>query len=297
MLWFRASTNPLQNVGSLCAIPLKLHWITAPVSPILRITEKQMPLAAATNRHRAWCRIRSVRERCHINPTRRRAMTDTRFPVRVVSTLAVLGILFAPVHAVAQVAVGTLVGSVRDDTGGGVPGATITATETRTNITRTAVSNESGNYSFNNLAPGVYRVDGELVGFKKFSPRGCRSQRQYHGPRGNRPRRRPAGRVGHGDRRGADAADRSHRHGPHHREHANHADAAGVQPQLPGAAHHGARRVASVPSAFGVLQLAGKPVEQRQRPVSAGQQRAARRRGQQRQRRQPCVLHSFGRSD
>ncbi len=99
-------------------------------------------------------------------------MTGTRFPVRVVSTLAVLGILFAPVHAVAQVAVGTLVGSVRDDTGGGVPGATVTATETRTNITRTAVSNESGNYSFNNLAPGVYRVDGELVGFKKFSREG-----------------------------------------------------------------------------------------------------------------------------
>ena len=99
-------------------------------------------------------------------------MTGTRFPVRVVSTLAVLGILFAPVHAVAQVAVGTLVGSVRDDTGGGVPGATVTATETRTNITRTALSNESGNYSFNNLPPGVYRVDGELVGFKKFSREG-----------------------------------------------------------------------------------------------------------------------------
>lgn len=96
-------------------------------------------------------------------------MTGLRFQVRVVSTLAVLGILFAPIHAVAQVAVGTLVGSVRDDTGGGVPGATVTATETRTNIMRTATSNESGNYSFNNLAPGLYRVDGELVGFKKFS--------------------------------------------------------------------------------------------------------------------------------
>jgi len=107
-----------------------------------------------------------------INPTRRRAMTGTRYGVRVVSTLAVFGILFAPVHAIAQVAVGTLVGSVRDDTGGGVPGATVTATETRTNITRTALSNESGNYSFNNLAPGVYRVDGELVGFKKFSREG-----------------------------------------------------------------------------------------------------------------------------
>ena len=99
-------------------------------------------------------------------------MIGLRLPVRVASTLAVLGILFAPVHAAAQVAVGTLVGSVRDDSGGGVPGVTVTATETRTNIIRTAVSNATGNYSFNNLAPGVYRVDGELVGFKKFSREG-----------------------------------------------------------------------------------------------------------------------------
>src|SRR5688572_6996911 len=99
-------------------------------------------------------------------------MTGSRFPLRVVSVLAVFGILLAPVQAAAQVAVGTLVGNVKDDTGGGVPGATVTATETRTNITRTAVSNAAGNYSFNNLAPGVYRVDGELAGFKKFSREG-----------------------------------------------------------------------------------------------------------------------------
>ena len=79
------------------------------------------------------------------------------------------GILFAPAHSSAQVAVGTLLGNVTDESGGAVPGATITATETRTNIVRTAVSNEGGRYSFNNLAPGVYRVEGELIGFRKFS--------------------------------------------------------------------------------------------------------------------------------
>ncbi len=35
-------------------------------------------------------------------------MTGIRLSVRVVSTLAVLGMLFAPIHAAAQVAVGTL---------------------------------------------------------------------------------------------------------------------------------------------------------------------------------------------
>ena len=80
-----------------------------------------------------------------------------------------LGILFTPAHTTAQVAVGTLLGNVTDESGAAVPGATITATETRTNISRTAVSNAGGNYTFSNLASGVYRVDGELVGFKKFS--------------------------------------------------------------------------------------------------------------------------------
>jgi hypothetical protein len=74
-----------------------------------------------------------------------------------------------PTYAAAQVAVGTLLGNVTDESGGAVPGATITATEVRTNISRTAVSNEAGRYTFTNTPPGIYRVDGELVGFRKFS--------------------------------------------------------------------------------------------------------------------------------
>ena len=87
-------------------------------------------------------------------------------PLRLV-TLVVLGILFLPAHVAAQVADGALLGNVRDESGAAVPGATITATETRTNISRTTTSNETGNYSFNNLSPGIYRVAAELVGFTK----------------------------------------------------------------------------------------------------------------------------------
>ena len=90
----------------------------------------------------------------------------------VVSVFAVLGILFMPAHPAAQGAVGTLLGNVRDESGSAVPGATITAVEMRTNISRTAVSNETGNYTFTNLTPGVYRVEGELTGFRKFSREG-----------------------------------------------------------------------------------------------------------------------------
>ena len=74
-----------------------------------------------------------------------------------------------PAHAAAQAAGGALVGNVHDESGGAVPGATIAATETRTNISRTAVSNAAGNYTLTNLSPGSYRVEGELVGFRKFS--------------------------------------------------------------------------------------------------------------------------------
>src|SRR2546423_8100371 len=90
----------------------------------------------------------------------------------VVAALAMLGILFTPVNAAAQAANGALVGNVRDESGAAVPGATITAIETRTNISRSAVSNETGNYSFNNLASGVYRVEAELVGFTKSAREG-----------------------------------------------------------------------------------------------------------------------------
>ena len=96
-------------------------------------------------------------------------MTRRWSPFRVVSIFAVFGILLAPAHAGAQVAVGTLLGNVTDESGGAVPGATITATEVRTNISRTTVSNEAGRYTFTNTPPGVYRVEGELVGFRKFA--------------------------------------------------------------------------------------------------------------------------------
>ncbi|MGH9372536.1 MAG: carboxypeptidase regulatory-like domain-containing protein, partial [Vicinamibacterales bacterium] len=83
-------------------------------------------------------------------------------------TLALSGSLLVPSTASGQAANGTLLGNVRDESGAAVPGTTITATEVRTNIGRTAVSNETGYYTFTNLPPGEYRVEGELQGFKKF---------------------------------------------------------------------------------------------------------------------------------
>jgi Carboxypeptidase regulatory-like domain len=77
------------------------------------------------------------------------------------------GLLLAPTPAHAQAVTGTLLGTVTDSSGAGVPGATVTALETQTNTSRTAVTNESGYYIFSSLQNGTYSVDVELQGFKK----------------------------------------------------------------------------------------------------------------------------------
>jgi hypothetical protein len=69
----------------------------------------------------------------------------------------------------AQAVNATLLGTVTDTTGAAVPNAKVTATETATGVPRIAQTNESGNYSFPNLPPGVYSVTVEQTGFKKAS--------------------------------------------------------------------------------------------------------------------------------
>src|SRR5215510_9524482 len=81
------------------------------------------------------------------------------------------------IHAVpasAQVAAGEITGLVKDQAGAAVPGATITVTETRTNRQRIAVSTGDGVYTAASLAPGDYRLDVEVAGFKPVRREGVR---------------------------------------------------------------------------------------------------------------------------
>src|SRR5947207_83578 len=78
-----------------------------------------------------------------------------------------LAVCLVPSPARAQAVKGTLLGTVTDTTGAGVPGATVTVTEVQTGISRSAATNASGNYTFSNLKDGVYRVEAELPGFRK----------------------------------------------------------------------------------------------------------------------------------
>ena len=76
--------------------------------------------------------------------------------------------------ASAQTAAGEITGVVQDQDGGAVPGATITVSETRTNLQRVVVSTGDGVYTAASLAPGEYRLDIELAGFKPLRREGIR---------------------------------------------------------------------------------------------------------------------------
>ena len=75
--------------------------------------------------------------------------------------------LLIPTLLFGQGASGRILGRVADPTGAVLSGAKITLLNEATGISRDARSNDSGDYSFVEVAPGTYTVQFELSGFKK----------------------------------------------------------------------------------------------------------------------------------
>lgn len=69
--------------------------------------------------------------------------------------------------AQAQASSADLNGTVTDPSGAVVPGATVTARDTATGITRTVTTDESGEYKFIGLPPNDYEITAEARTFKK----------------------------------------------------------------------------------------------------------------------------------
>src|SRR5215813_13639193 len=70
------------------------------------------------------------------------------------------------VFAIAQAVYGSVFGTITDARGAGAPGATVTITNTRTNVAETVKTDSSGHYTQTRLIPGRYRVKVEAGGFK-----------------------------------------------------------------------------------------------------------------------------------
>jgi hypothetical protein len=88
------------------------------------------------------------------------------------SVLICVAVALTANFALAQGTTGSIYGTVTDASGAIVPDATITATNTATNISRTAKSEQSGSYSLTFLPVGTYRLEVNANGFKKFEQNG-----------------------------------------------------------------------------------------------------------------------------
>ena len=67
-----------------------------------------------------------------------------------------------------QAVSGTISGLVTDPAGAAIPKVNITVTNTNTGVALKMTTNEAGFYSASNLIPGVYTVQAEAAGFKRF---------------------------------------------------------------------------------------------------------------------------------
>ena len=80
-------------------------------------------------------------------------------------------VLLCASTAMAQ-ATAQITGTVKDSSGAVLPGVDVTATQTDTNFSRSAVSDANGNYILSNLPTGPYRLTASLSGFRTFERTG-----------------------------------------------------------------------------------------------------------------------------
>jgi hypothetical protein len=81
-------------------------------------------------------------------------------------------LLLLSVSALGQTTSASLTGTVHDPSGAAVPGASVKAVDTRTNLSFETVSSSEGVFAFPSLQPGTYTVSVELTGFKKYEKTG-----------------------------------------------------------------------------------------------------------------------------
>jgi hypothetical protein len=80
----------------------------------------------------------------------------------------VLGVLLLSLPAFSQGSTGRILGTVVDQSGGTISGATVTVLDKDRGVSRTLITDDAGAYNAPNLTPGNYTVRAESKGFKVF---------------------------------------------------------------------------------------------------------------------------------
>ncbi len=91
---------------------------------------------------------------------------NTSLKFRFLLSVSLLCLCAAP--ASSQTTSASLSGTVHDPSGAAVPGATVRAIDTRTNLSVETITTSEGTFAFPSLQPGNYTVEAEMTGFKKY---------------------------------------------------------------------------------------------------------------------------------
>jgi hypothetical protein len=94
----------------------------------------------------------------------------TKKAAQVLGGVFVLLLLCLPTYS--QGSFGRILGTVTDQSGGVVSGATVSVIDTERGITRTLTTDDAGAYNAPNLTAGNYTVRGEAKGFKRIERQG-----------------------------------------------------------------------------------------------------------------------------
>jgi hypothetical protein len=85
---------------------------------------------------------------------------------RATVLLCLFAVIFGASVAMAQSTTGTILGVIKDSSGGVVPGANVTALATDTGQSRTVTTGEDGAYRFDAMAVGNYQLSVKATGFQ-----------------------------------------------------------------------------------------------------------------------------------
>src|SRR5229473_8199280 len=95
-------------------------------------------------------------------------VTLNRVPARTTKYVlgTILGVLLFSLSLFAQANFGRILGTVTDQTGAVLPGATVSVIDTQRGLARTLTTDSAGEFNAPTLTPGTYTVRVEAKGFK-----------------------------------------------------------------------------------------------------------------------------------